>query len=535
MPSLSHDFLSPLSLSLSRFTGYSDDSDDVDGHGWYQKKCRSEASITQVESHRTELRFGRTLGLKFQPPFIYIGLRLGSGDRVPYRSRSCRYRYNSVYLRREGRDMEQLRKTNPPEFSREGEGFEAGEWLHQMSRRLDTLAIPDSRRMMLISYYLRGTTFEWWDSQRKNDLTWMSFELLFMQRFVPRSFQVDNAMQYLDLVQTPEMTMSQYTKKYEELYKYGKKYAPDDESKAEKYRDSLLLSICRMVIASRVRTYDEMVDMTLELERGERNSRQYWDVQKGRKASTISGSGGGSQKKPRTEFQGLRGQKVDQGKGSGPKDGKIVCFKCSREGHKKNQCTILGVKCYGCGMIGHKKHECPRGGRASEQSQAPGHQEAPEHPNFIGGTFLILNCWAKLLFDSEATTSFISASLARALSLKISPMRLMFTVDIPFGHFTSLEGVVLDYRLTKYHVLMDFWDRKVTLKLPEGGEIQITSLMTSAPRGDVATLTRVVEENMDVFPDELPGLPPKGEIDFTIELHPNVKPISIPPYRMAPA
>ncbi|XP_038715043.1 uncharacterized protein LOC120008738 [Tripterygium wilfordii] len=232
---------------------------------------------------------------------------------------------------RELYEMEQLRKTNPLEFSREGEGFEAGEWLCQMSRRLDTLAIPDNRRMMLISYYLRGIAFEWWDSldQRKNDLTW-------------------------------------YTKKYEELYKYGKKYALDDESKVEKYRDGLLSSICRMVIASRARTYDETVDMALELERGEHNSHQYWDVQKGLEALTISGSGGGSQKKLRTEFQGLRGQKVDQGKGLGPRDGKIVCFKCDREGHKKNQCTIMGVKCFGCGMIGHRKHECPQSGRALE-------------------------------------------------------------------------------------------------------------------------------------------------------------------------
>ncbi|XP_038685746.1 uncharacterized protein LOC119985529 [Tripterygium wilfordii] len=43
------------------------------------------------------------------------------------------------------------------------------------------------------------------------------------------------------------------------------------------------------------------------------------------------------------------------------------------------------------------------------------------------------------------------------------------------------------------------------------------------------------EEYMDVFLDELPRLPPKREIDFTIELHPNVKPILIPSYRIAPA
>ncbi|XP_038711786.1 uncharacterized protein LOC120005979 [Tripterygium wilfordii] len=346
------------------------------------------------------------------------------------------------------------------------------------------------------------------------------------------------------------MTVSQYTKKYEELYKYGKKYAPDDESKAEKYRDGLLPSICRMVIASRVRTYDETVDMALELEREERNFRQYWDVQKGRKVQQL-----------------MVVEEVDQGKGSGPRDGKIVCCKCGKEGHKKSQCPIMGVRCYGCGMVGHRKYEYPQGGRASEQSQAPGlpppaptpalpstvpsrgrgrggakqqtalthgrayalgHHEASEHPNFIE----VIDCVCR--FGSVA----LKADL--------------YVLD--FKDFDVIFGV--DW-LTKHHALMDFWERKVTLNVPEGGVIQlhgskgvpcphfmdnplyqncrITSLITSAPRSDVATPTRVVEEYMDVFPDELPGLPPKREIDFTIELHPNVKPISIPPYRMAPA
>ena len=39
---------------------------------------------------------------------------------------------------------------------------------------------------------------------------------------------------------------------------------------------------------------------------------------------------------------------------------------------------------------------------------------------------------------------------------------------------------------------------------------------------------------MDVFPDELPGLPPQRVVDFGIELHPGISPISMTPHRMAP-
>ena len=45
----------------------------------------------------------------------------------------------------------------------------------------------------------------------------------------------------------------------------------------------------------------------------------------------------------------------------------------------------------------------------------------------------------------------------------------------------------------------------------------------------------VVCEFPDVFPEELPGLPPDREIEFCIDVVPITGPISMPPYRMAPA
>ena len=41
-------------------------------------------------------------------------------------------------------------------------------------------------------------------------------------------------------------------------------------------------------------------------------------------------------------------------------------------------------------------------------------------------------------------------------------------------------------------------------------------------------------EYVDIFPDELPGLPSQRVVDFGIELHPGTSPISMTPHRMAP-
>ena len=46
-------------------------------------------------------------------------------------------------------------------------------------------------------------------------------------------------------------------------------------------------------------------------------------------------------------------------------------------------------------------------------------------------------------------------------------------------------------------------------------------------------LPQVVGKYEDVFPNELPGLPPQRDVDFCIELHPGTSPISITPHRMA--
>jgi hypothetical protein len=44
----------------------------------------------------------------------------------------------------------------------------------------------------------------------------------------------------------------------------------------------------------------------------------------------------------------------------------------------------------------------------------------------------------------------------------------------------------------------------------------------------------IVKDFKDVFPAELPGMPPDREIEFTIDLIPGTAPIARPPYKMGP-
>ena len=54
----------------------------------------------------------------------------------------------------------------------------------------------------------------------------------------------------------------------------------------------------------------------------------------------------------------------------------------------------------------------------------------------------------------------------------------------------------------------------------------------SKEKGPSLNQCPILSEFLDVFPKELPGLPPKRELYFTIELKPGTEPISKTPYRM---
>jgi hypothetical protein len=95
--------------------------------------------------------------------------------------------------------------------------------------------------------------------------------------------------------------------------------------------------------------------------------------------------------------------------------------------------------------------------------------------------------------------------------------------------------------MTQHHVSLDIPSRTVEIGSPEN-EPTILYLpppksfhsCTYATSGIKLEDIPVVCEYPDVFPDDLPGMPPDREIEFIIELQPGTAPISKRPYRMPP-
>jgi hypothetical protein len=99
--------------------------------------------------------------------------------------------------------------------------------------------------------------------------------------------------------------------------------------------------------------------------------------------------------------------------------------------------------------------------------------------------------------------------------------------------------------LSKYKVLIDCAKKSAKMTTPEGKEMEIIAELVVTAKG-VANCAKVnqldasqgsevpvVNELQNVFPEELPGMPPDRDIEFVIELKPGTTPIYKTPSRMA--
>jgi hypothetical protein len=99
--------------------------------------------------------------------------------------------------------------------------------------------------------------------------------------------------------------------------------------------------------------------------------------------------------------------------------------------------------------------------------------------------------------------------------------------------------------LSKHKVLIDCAKKSIKLTTPDGKVMEFVAKLAVTAKG-VANCAKVnqmevsqgfvvpmVNEFSDIFPKELPGMPPDRDIEFVIELKPGGAPIYKTPYRMA--
>ncbi|XP_052736041.1 uncharacterized protein LOC108336753 [Vigna angularis] len=271
-------------------------------------------------------------------------------------------------------------------------------------------------------------------------------------------------------------------------------------------------------------------------------------------------------------------------------NGGKYCTKCRRSGHSDQECNMGGRAV--ARPPNAERTQQGRGGRAQAVGRvyAITGAEAASSGTLIIGNCLLFGKPCCVLYDSGATHSFISKACFEKLRLVESELQFDLVVSTPAagGIRTStgcfrcpievegrrfkvnliclpLQGLEvilgMDWLATN-HILIDFGKKE--LVFPDEGEEEFSVtlgqlkedivegahcflIMTHSDEELVGVKwgrssqdesnggRSVIEEFPEVFPDEILGLPPVREVEFTIDLVTTAAPISVQPYRMSSA
>jgi hypothetical protein len=195
-------------------------------------------------------------------------------------------------------------------------------------------------------------------------------------------------------------------------------------------------------------------------------------------------------------------------------------------------------------------------------------EDVPKGERILAGTFSLNGHPIVILFDSGTSHDFISKACTQKCQLVIEHMSTPYMILTPGGnvitkqlvinarlnlggkvyktHMIVLDGQCIDVILgmnwmRDHKALLDTASRTVQLDSLDHGVVvlQLSSPLSTTPSLYHATDQklediRVACEFLDVFPEDLPDMPPDWDVEFTIELQPGMTPISRRPYKMTP-
>jgi hypothetical protein len=173
-----------------------------------------------------------------------------------------------------------------------------------------------------------------------------------------------------------------------------------------------------------------------------------------------------------------------------------------------------------------------------------------ENPGMTVGMFPVDSHITEVLFDTGATHSFITASWVEAHNLPITTMSagcriradsiclnvsveirgIVFPANLIVMGTQGIDVILRMNWLDKYQAVISCDKRTIKLRSPLGEEV-VTELVLPEPKkgscyqmaidsseADPLEVIKVVSEFPDVFPKDLPGMPPERKVDFAIEL-----------------
>jgi len=263
-------------------------------------------------------------------------------------------------------------------------------------------------------------------------------------------------------------------------------------------------------------------------------------------------------------------------------DDEKQCFRCGKKGHTITDCKPGDMVCFNCDEEGHISSQCkkPKKAQASGKVFALTGTQIENEDWLIRGTCFFNSTPLIAIIDTGATHSFIAANCAYKLGLVISSMNGEMVVETPakgsvttslvclkcslsmFGRDFEVDlvclplsgmDVILGMNWLEYnHVHINCCSKTVYFSSAEEeskAEFLTTKQLTQLARDGILMFSlieslyvenqavidklQVVCDFPKVFPDQIPDVPLEREVEFSIDLVPGTKPVSMAPYHMS--
>ncbi|GKA40020.1 putative reverse transcriptase domain-containing protein [Tanacetum coccineum] len=241
-----------------------------------------------------------------------------------------------------------------------------------------------------------------------------------------------------------------------------------------------------------------------------------------------------------------------------------VCERCFTR--HDGPCTI---KCHKCGKVEHKARYC------KEKSVATGANAQPiltcydcgePGPNVVTGMFLLNNRYASVLFDSGSDRSFVNTRFSSMLDIELVKISASYEVELADGRVVSMNTVLkgctlnlvnhlfeidlmlielgtfnviisIDW-LVKHDVIIVCGEKvisciKARKYIERGCHLFLAHVTEKKSKEKQLEDVPVIRDFPEVFPNDLPGLPPPRQVEFQNDLVLGATPIARAPYRLA--
>ncbi|GKE05776.1 putative reverse transcriptase domain-containing protein [Tanacetum coccineum] len=424
-------------------------------------------------------------------------------------------------------------------------------WFEKTKSVSEISECAEGKKVKFIASTLEGPTLTWWKIkvatmglETMNQMPWTEMKQLMTAEFYPIE-EIQHMKHELWNLNIKEYDIVAYTQRFNELALMCPRVVEPERVKVDAYIQGLTDNIKGEVTSSKPVDLNEAVRMAYKL-MGQKSQARNERILEGKKRkweNLQGGNSGGKGNQKDNSLQTLQNN-LKQGNAramvTAPTNGKLpLCERCFTR--HVGQCMI---KCHKCGKVGHKAMYC----REKSVAMACAIKDVePKGLNVVTGTFLLNNRYASVLFYSGSDRSFVNTRFSSLIHIKPIKIEDSYEVELADGRIVStnivLKGCALSlvnhiFEIDLMPIKLGTFDIIIGMDwlvkyVEQGCHLFLAHVTESMSKEKRIEDVPVIRDFPEVFPEELPGIPPPRQVEFQIDLVPGASPVARVPYRLA--